>query len=105
MSQHDLGHQVLAVPMNDDDSGATTIREYLVALARVMWEHGEGANGKRPFGNSGWQWDVYAALAKAGLITATFDEGGGLDDADTEKGDALIAAALQALAEPEVARS
>lgn len=95
-----IGHRVLDVPMNDDDSGAATIREYLVALARVMWEHGEGVSGKRPFGNSGWDWDVYTALTKAGLITGQLDEYGNVVDANTEKGDELIAAALKALATP-----
>lgn len=99
MSQQTTGRQVLDVPIADGDSGATTIRGYLCALAAAVWSDGEGFSGKRPFGNSGWQWDVYAALVKAGLITGTFDEYGGLDDADTEKGDQLIAAALKTLAE------
>lgn len=96
----DMGHWVLNTPINDADSGATTIREYLIALARIMWQHGEGANGKRPFGNSGWQWDVYAALVKADLIEGTFVEDGGLVEADTDKGDELIADALRVLATP-----
>jgi len=96
--QEHIGRRVLGVPMEDDDSGATTIRGYLCALAAAVWSEGEGFSGKRPFGNSGWQWDVYAALAKADLITATFDEDGYIDDADTRKGDELIAAACQALA-------
>jgi hypothetical protein len=95
-----IGNQVLAVAMDDDDSGATTIRGYLVGLAAAVWNEGECFSGKRPFGNSGWHWDVYAALVKEGLITGTFDEYDGLDDADTDKGNELIAAALQALAEP-----
>jgi hypothetical protein len=98
--QHELGRQVLNVPMQDDDSGATTVRGYLVALAAAVWGEGEEFSGKRPFGNSGWHWDVYAALVKAGLLDGTFDEYGGLD-ADPEKGDELIAAALKALAEPD----
>ena len=93
------GRQVLAVTLEDDDSGATTIRGYLVALAAAVWREGEGFSGKRPFGNSGWEWDVYAALVRAGLIEGTFDEYGGLEDPDTEKGDALIRSALKELAQ------
>jgi len=94
-----MGHWVLNTPINDADSGATTIREYLVALARIMWVHGEGADGKRPFGNSDWQWNVYAALVKADLIEGSFDEHG-LVSFDEEKGDQLIADALRVLATP-----
>lgn len=98
---NDIGRQILNVPMADDDSGATTIRGYLVALAAAVWREGEGFSGKRPFGNSGWAWDVFAALVKANQIEGTFDEYGGLDDADTEKGNELIEAAIRALAEQD----
>ena len=94
-----IGQQVLDVAIQDDDSGATTIRAYLCALAGAVWSEGDGFSGKRPFGNSGWAWDVYTALAKAGLITATFDEDGCIKDAATEKGDALIRSALKELAQ------
>lgn len=94
-----IGKQVLDVAIEDDDSGATTIRGYLCALAEAVWRDGEGFSGKRPFGNSGWAWDVFAALAKAGLIEGTFDEDGSIEDADTEKGDALIRSALKELAQ------
>jgi hypothetical protein len=96
-SNEDIGRQVLDVAIEGDDSGATTIRGYLVALAAAVWDEVDGFSGKRPFGNSGWTWDVHAALAKAGLIEGRFDEYGGLDHADTEKGDALIRSALRAL--------
>lgn len=97
--QHDLGRQVLAVPMNDDDSGATTIREYLVALAAAVWGEGEEFSGKRPFGNSDWQRKMFAALAGAGLIDGPLDKHGRLSDAADDRGRDLIAAALKALAE------
>lgn len=91
--------QILATTMEPNDSDATTIRGYLVALLDALWRHGEGFSGKRPFGNSGWHWDVYAALAKAGHIRGTFDEDGYLDDADETTGDRLIRSAIQALGE------
>jgi hypothetical protein len=96
---NEIGNRVLHVTMDDDDSGATTIRGYLCALAAAVWREGEGFSGKRPFGNSGWQWDVYAALVKTDLIAGTFDEYGGLENADTTKGDQLIEAAIRALAQ------
>lgn len=33
---------VLNCPMEDNDSGANTIRGYLIALLTTLWEEGEG---------------------------------------------------------------
>jgi hypothetical protein len=87
---------VLACPMDDNDAGADTIRAYLVALLAELWKQGEGFGGKRPFGNSGWEYELYGALAKAGYVKATFDDGY-LDDVDIKAGDRLIAAAIESL--------
>lgn len=95
---NEIGNQVLDVAMEDDDSGATSIRGYFVALAEAVWRREADFSGKRPFGKSGWTWDVYKALADAGMITATFDQDGYIEDADQAKADELISAALRALA-------
>ena len=50
---------ILDIEMQPNDAGAKTIGEYLIALARNVWIEGEGFSGKRPFGNSGWQWEVF----------------------------------------------
>lgn len=92
--------QILDLPMGDNDSGARTIRGYLVELLLTVWRKGEGFSGKRPFGSSCWEWDLYAALACAGVITATFDEDGFIDDMSADqrlRADRLIASAIEAL--------
>lgn len=91
------GAAILAVPMDDNDADAATIRDYLTALLRRVWRQGEDFSGKRPFGNSGWHWDLYKPLVSAGLISGTFDEDGYLDDCAGEDGDALIRLAIDAL--------
>lgn len=75
--------RVLDCPMADNDSRASTVRGYLTALLTALWIEEEGFGGKRPFGNSGWKWEVATALAVAGLIEATLetDEGGTYIDA------------------------
>ena len=94
--------QILDTPMEDNDSGADTIRGYLIALLARVWELGEGFSGKRPFGNSCWESDLYLPLAKAGFIEAKIDEEEGwLDEISRDeerKGDALIAEAIRSLA-------
>jgi hypothetical protein len=86
--------QVLALPMESNDSGADTVRGYLVALLRELWQHGEGFSGKRPFGNSGWDWDLMPPLIKAGYITGTLDEDGYIEECDERTGRRLIAVAI-----------
>jgi len=39
-------------------------------------DEGEGFSGKRPFGNSGWEYDIYAALVGAGFLPGMLDKYG-----------------------------
>ncbi len=57
----------------EGDNGPVTLREYFHALLSTLWHEEEGFSGKRPFGNSGWQGDVYRPLAKAGYVTGDED--------------------------------
>lgn len=59
-----------------DISDTMSIRQYFEALFLKVWEENEGFNGKRPWGNSGWDYDVYVPLIKAGLIEGELDEDG-----------------------------
>lgn len=94
---------ILDTPMAPNDAGAATVRGYLLALARQVWEDGEGFSGKRPFGNSSWEYEVYDALAAAGRISGTKDECDCWDISHDERrrADSLILAAINAwIAEP-----
>lgn len=51
----------------EEDSGAETLREYLQKLLLTLFEEDEGFSGKRPFGNSGWQWQLASKLIEAGV--------------------------------------
>lgn len=89
--------QVLALPMNDEDSGATSVKDYLKRLLRTLWIEKDSFGGKRPFGNSGWSWDLYKPLIEAGYIRGRYDDEGYLEDCDDRAGFALIQAAIEAL--------
>jgi len=89
--------QVLDTPMIPNEADAATIRDYLIALLAKLWRDHAYFTGKRPFGTSGWECDLYAALIKAGHIEGSFDEDGYLDTSDDQAGDRLITAAIQAL--------
>lgn len=99
--------RLLDLPLPDNDADAATVRDYLIALLRKLWAGGEDFI-KRPFGNSGWQYEVYAPMVAAGLIDGKLDEDGWLEHADDRAADALMDAAIQALglaehAEPRTA--
>lgn len=52
---------------NDLDE-EVTIREWLAAMLTALWEEGEGFSGKRPLGNSGWEYDALPVLIKNGIV-------------------------------------
>ncbi len=68
-----------------NDASASSVREYLKALLARVWEEEESFNGKRPFGNSGWQYEVCEPVVAAGLA------------ADVDAARELVLAAIQTL--------
>ncbi len=90
---------VLDIPLGENDANAATIRDYLKALLRKLWEEEEGFSGKRPFGNSGWAYDFDDALARAGKVSGTQDEDGRyeVDRNDRDAVNDLIFDAIDAL--------
>lgn len=87
-------HQdILKCPMQKNDARARTVGEYLSQLLSTLWYEGEGFSGKRPFGNSSWEFEVYEALARAGFIHLEFDEDGYIEsfsDEEEKKANELI---------------
>lgn len=92
----------LDVPMVANDAGVDTVGQYLVALAKVCWGHGEDAI-KRPFGNSGWKDEVYSSLARADLIERSIayqDEDYIEYDYDNSKAEKIILDVFDSLLDP-----
>lgn len=58
----------LEVRFDSDAGDQLTLRQFLHQLLDALWVEGEGFSGKRPWGNSGWQYGVLDALARAGHI-------------------------------------
>lgn len=86
---------ILDLPMGSNDANATTIRGYLKALLSTLIQEGEGFSGKRPFGNSGWNWDLYLPLIRAKLVKGNAD--GYLEDVDGAAAEKLILEAIESL--------
>lgn len=91
---------ILDLEMVENDIESKTIREYLKTLLITVWEKEESFSGKRPFGNSGWKYDIYRTLATHKLIEADIDEDGDIVDiqrSEYSKADQLISEAIAAL--------
>jgi hypothetical protein len=89
--------QVLDLELPANDSGAG----YLIELLRVLWREEEGFSGKRPFGNSGWVYEVYGPLVKAGWVEGEIDDEGYVAACDTRAADALMDEAIHALGQEQ----
>jgi hypothetical protein len=96
--------EVLSLPLpQPNDAQAATLRDYLIALLHELWREADEFSGKRPFGNSDWQYDLYEPMGRAGWIEIYFDEDGYVHDFTAEahrQADNLIYAAIHALGEP-----
>jgi hypothetical protein len=67
---------ILACPMDPEsnDAGASSVREFLAKIIQEVWTWEDSFSGKRPFGNSGWKWDIYTALINAEMIEYDVDD-------------------------------
>lgn len=95
---------VLALPLGKNDANARTVREFLGLLLLRVWEEQEGFSGKRPWGNSGWEYDLYKPLIEHGFVrgevTRYPDVGpdySEIDAVDDDAANALIADAIRRL--------
>lgn len=68
----------------------TTIGGYLRDLLVTLMREGESFSGKRPFGNSSWEYDLYKPLIEAKLIAGELDEDGDILDVDVTSADEMI---------------
>lgn len=88
---------ILALPIGTNDADAETVGQYLTMLFTLLWVEQEAFSGKRPFGNSGWDQEVYIALAAGGFIKLTLDQDGFIDEFDRGeriKADELVVNAI-----------
>ena len=73
-----------------DAGDGITIGDYLKYLLNTVWHEGEGFSGKRPFGNSGWEYELYLPLIKAGIVGGKINSDGYLETFDKKSARNLI---------------
>lgn len=74
-----------------------SIRLFLKELLAVLWYEKENFSGKRPFGNSGWDYEIMKCLVSHGVIDGGFDNEGDIQDYDEKTGNALIMEIIRSL--------
>ena len=72
--------EVLDVMIDGDFTG--TLRDFFKELSLMVWNEGEGFSGKRPWGNSGWEYQVFEALIKGGHVPGKLDSDGYIEECD-----------------------
>lgn len=82
--------EILDYEWEFSDCEAYSIRQYLKQLLHALWNEGEAFSGKRPFGNSGWECDLYAPLIKMDVVDGELDEDGYVNDVDDRKANGII---------------
>lgn len=80
----------LEVRFDSDAGDNLTVRDYLRTLLETLWNKGEGFSGKRPFGNIGWEYELYIPLIKGGFVAGTLDEYGYIADIDKHAAEAYV---------------
>jgi hypothetical protein len=84
-------NEILTLPvMRTDLDKEISIKQYLYDLISTLWMEGEGFDGKRPFGNSGWEYEIYATLIKHQLISGELDEDGYVKDMNDDEANKFV---------------
>lgn len=91
-------NEILDLPMQENDANAKTVREYLIALLLALWRERERFDGKRPFSNSLWEFDLYQPLVKARIVRGRTNIDELIQEVDTKKADLIITEAILSLA-------
>lgn len=82
----------------DDLNRWLTIREYLIALLDRLWDELEGFSGKRPFGNSGWEYTLAVPLIENGFVNGIIDADGYVEEIDWDEFHGFVKECIKELA-------
>lgn len=83
--------EILELKFESTDLGKEiSIKDFFKELLTTLFIEGEGFSGKRPFGNSGWDWDLKICLAKNEVIKGEYDSKYDDWDFDSQEADKKI---------------
>jgi hypothetical protein len=65
--------EILKLKFKSTDLGKEiTIKDFFKELLITLFKEGECFSGKRPFGNSGWDYDLCVCLVQNGVIEGSY---------------------------------
>ena len=73
-----------------EESETVTLKQYFHMLLLKLWISEEVFDGRRPWGNSGWTYDVFVVLIKNGLIPGKIDNEGFVEEVDVDEAKAFV---------------
>lgn len=79
--------EILKLPVEEE---AENIGAFLHKLLITLWVEGEGFSGKRPFGDSNWDFVLYKTLVNFEVVDGSIDEYGNLESFNEEAADQII---------------
>lgn len=82
--------EALDVRFDSDAGDDLTVRQWLRELLMLVWIEDESFDGRRPWGNSGWENDIYRPLVKAGFIAGAVHESGRVEVDDVNAAAAFV---------------
>lgn len=74
-----------------------TLKQYLKRQLLALWTEVEQFSGKRPFGNSGWDWDIYAVLIRHDVIPGKLDSDGFIEEFDHKEATKIMIGLINSL--------
>ena len=92
----DMG-DILNLTLPNNDAKAPNVRAFLKALLKTIWVEEDRFSGKRPFGSSSWDSELFEPLIRARVVTGSFDQDGYIQELDRPDAEAAIASAIDAL--------
>jgi hypothetical protein len=75
--------------------GQVTIGKFLIELLTKLWSKKDQFSGKRPFGNSFWEYDLYIALIDNNIVKGRIDEWDDVESFDQSSADKIILDIIQ----------
>ena len=81
--------QILALEFHSNDLDKDiTVKDFMKELLSTLFKEMECFSGKRPFGNSGWEYDMAICFVKNKIISGTIEDlGDGDIDIDFDSND------------------
>lgn len=96
--------KALSIKFSCNAGDDITIKDYMFKILDAFWYEQESFSGKRPLGDSGWQYDLYYPLIKEGLVEGKIDEEyQTVEDVEDVEADTLIRDIIKYIFYPQTA--